>query len=94
MPYMIPVKRDNHGSKKIFLWPILISIIGHVALITVSSMVDLRDNVKADELFTVQLTEPAPVAEPQKDQKKEQEKKPREVREGEACSRGRTPKKP
>jgi hypothetical protein len=46
--------------KKIFLWPVIISIIGHAALITVSSMVDLRDNVKAADLFTVQITQPQP----------------------------------
>jgi len=58
-------------SKKIFLLPIIISIIGHVALITVSSMVDLRDNVKAAELFTVRIaqSEPEQAEEPKKEEK-------------------------
>jgi len=60
-------------SKKIFLLPIIISIIGHVALITVSSMVDLRDNVKAAELFTVRIaqSEPQRAEEPKKEEKAE-----------------------
>lgn len=45
-------------SKKIFIWPVIISIIGHTALISVSSMIDLRQNVKAEQLFTVQLAQP------------------------------------
>lgn len=66
-------------SKKIFLWPVIISLVGHVALIAVSSMVDLREKVRAAELFTVQLTEPEPSVEPkqeQKEEKKAQEQKP------------------
>ncbi len=78
---MIPLKRDTMDSKKIFLWPIIISIIGHVVLITVSSMVDLRDHVKAAELFTVQLTQPEPAAEPKKEEKPAQEKKPQRTEE-------------
>ena len=63
-------------SKKIFLVPVIISIIGHAALITASSMVDLRDNVKAPEIFTVQITEsqPQPVNEPEKENKLVREK--------------------
>ncbi|MEE9912132.1 MAG: TonB family protein [Deltaproteobacteria bacterium] len=63
-------------SKKIFLLPVIISIIGHVVLLTVSSMVDLRDNVKAAELFTVQIAQPQPVEEP----KKEEAEKPAPVK--------------
>jgi TonB family protein len=61
-------------SKKIFLWPVIISIIGHAALITVSSMVDLRDNVKAADFFTVQITQPQPAVEPKKEENKVVEK--------------------
>lgn len=61
-------------SKKIFLLPVIISIIGHIALITVSSMVDLRDNVKAAELFTVRIAQSAP--EPAEEPKKEEKVKP------------------
>ncbi len=64
-------------SKKIFLWPVLISIVGHAALITVSSMVDLRENVKSAEIFTVQIAhaQPEPAAEPKKEEKQAPEKK-------------------
>ncbi|MRR15930.1 MAG: TonB family protein [Deltaproteobacteria bacterium] len=64
-------------SKKIFLLPIIISIIGHVALITVSSMVDLRDNVKAAELFTVRIAQ----SEPQRAEEPAKEEKAKPVRE-------------
>jgi TonB family protein len=68
-------------SKRIFLWPIIISIIGHVALITVSSMVDLRDNVKVMEIFTVNITQPEPAPEPKKEEKTAQEKAPENAEE-------------
>jgi periplasmic protein TonB len=42
-------------SKKVILWPVIISIIGHVALISASGMIDLRDNVKAPEVFSVDI---------------------------------------
>ncbi|MBP7341870.1 MAG: energy transducer TonB [Smithellaceae bacterium] len=51
-------------SKKLFLWPIIISVVGHVLLITAGSMVDLRENVRAAELFSVQIAEPEPEPEP------------------------------
>jgi TonB family protein len=90
---MIPFKRANMNSKKIFLWPVIISIIGHVALITVSSMVDLRDNVKAAELFTVQLTQPPPDPEPDQEEettrkKMPQEKKPQQTQEAKPAVEG------
>src|SRR5512145_560172 len=66
----------NMDSKKIFLLPVIISIIGHVVLLTVSSMVDLRDNVKAAELFTVRIAQPQPAEEP----KKEEAQKPAPVK--------------
>lgn len=45
-------------SKKVIVWPVVISIIGHVALISASSVIDLRDNVKAAEIFTIDFREP------------------------------------
>ncbi len=66
-------------SKKIFLWPVFISIIGHAALITVSSMVDLRDSVKAADLFTVQITQPQPAVEPKNEENKVAKKVPRQA---------------
>lgn len=64
-------------SKKIFIWPVIISIIGHVALITASSMVDLRDKVKAVELFTVQIAQSEPAPEPKKEEKPAKEETPK-----------------
>ena len=77
------------NSKKVFFWPIVISIIGHVALVTVSSVVDMRDNVKAAELFTVRIASSQPEAEPEsepalppkQEQKPAPEKKPQQIRE-------------
>lgn len=57
-------------SKKIFLLPVIISVIGHLVLISVSSMIDLRSHVKAAELFMVNIAQPQPAEE----QKKEEEK--------------------
>jgi protein TonB len=71
-------------SKKIFLWPIIISFIGHVALIAASSFVDLRENVRAAEFITVHLTEP--VIEPKKEEKKVREQKPAKSSEEKAVA--------
>jgi len=75
-------------SKKIFLWPVIISIIGHIVLITVSSMVDLRDNVKAAEIFTVQITQPPPAVEPKKEEKTAREKIPQKAEEAKPVPEG------
>lgn len=75
-------------SKKIFLLPVIISIIGHAALITASSMVDLRDNVKAAELFTIQITEPQPVVEAKKEKKPAREKMPESTQEAKPVPEG------
>jgi protein TonB len=52
------------NSRNVFLWPVIISLIGHVALISISSVIDLRTNVRAAEIFNVQLTEPDEVTDP------------------------------
>jgi len=44
--------------KKAIFWPVLISIIGHVALIMVTCVLDLRENVKYTEVYTVSIKEP------------------------------------
>jgi TonB family protein len=56
-------------SKSIFIWPVIISIVGHVALITASSMIDLRENAKTVKLFTVQIAQSEPAAPPKKEEK-------------------------
>ena len=48
----------NMDVKKAIFWPVLISIIGHVALIMATSMLDLRENVKYTEVYTVSIKEP------------------------------------
>jgi len=73
------------GSKKLIFLPVIISIIGHAALITVSGMIDFRDNVKAAEIFIVNIKEPQPNPSLQKEVKKE-EKKPPELKESEAIN--------
>lgn len=63
-------------SKKIIVWPVIISVIGHVALISASSMIDLRDNVKAVEIFTLDFKEPAAEQPPKKEEIKELKDQP------------------
>jgi TonB family protein len=48
------------GSKKAIFWPIIISIFIHVTLLAVTGMVDLRDNVKPVDIFSVSIKEPDP----------------------------------
>lgn len=71
-------------SKKIFLWPVIISLVGHIALIAVSSLVDLRENVRAAEFFSVRLSQPEQVAEPKKEEKKAPVQKPAKAPEEKA----------
>ena len=54
------------NSRKVIYWPVIISIIGHVALISASGMIDLRDKVKVAEIFTVEIKE-TPAEKPLKD---------------------------
>jgi TonB family protein len=77
-------------SKHIFIWPVLISIVGHAALITVSSMVDLRENVKRADIFTVQIAhaQPEPVVKPQKENKATPEKTPKPLPEAKPIPAG------
>jgi periplasmic protein TonB len=62
-------------SKKVILWPVIISIIGHAAMISISSMIDLRENVKAAEIFSVVIKEQEPDRSPEKEEEKEEVKK-------------------
>lgn len=77
-------------SKNLFLWPVLISIVCHAALITVSSMVDLRENVKPADIFTVQIAhaQPEPATLPQKEEKPAQEKMPEQTKEARPVPEG------
>jgi len=50
--------KENMDVRKAIFWPVLISIIGHVALIMLTSVLDLRENVKYTEVYTVSIKEP------------------------------------
>jgi periplasmic protein TonB len=54
-------------AKKIFLLPVIVSLMGHAALIAASSMVDLRDRDKASQLFMVQIAPPPAASDPERD---------------------------
>jgi len=58
-------------SKNVIIWPVIISIVGHVALISASSMIDLRDNVQTAEIFTVDIRDQGPEQTPKKEGKTE-----------------------
>lgn len=63
------------SSKKVILWPVIISLLGHFILITASSLIDLRDKAKAAEIFTVNIKDAAlgksPLSQEEKEVKKE-----------------------
>ncbi len=67
---------ENMDVKKAIFWPVLISIVGHVALIMLTSVLDLRENVKYTEVYTVSIKEPdrplPPI--PKKEDKAEEKK--------------------
>jgi TonB family protein len=50
--------KEKMDIKKAIFWPVLISIIGHAALIMATSVLDLRENVKYTEVYTVSIKEP------------------------------------
>ena len=52
------------GSKKAIFWPVIISIFIHVTLLAVTGVIDLRDNIKPVEIFSVSIKEPEPKATP------------------------------
>jgi TonB family protein len=45
-------------TKKVILWPVIISVLIHVTLLAAAGMIDLRDNVKPTEIISVSLQEP------------------------------------
>jgi hypothetical protein len=69
-------------TKKVILWPVLISFVGHLVLITVTGMIDLRENISAEEIITVNIKEPETEIQPKKEEeKKDEEKKPSKSKE-------------
>lgn len=75
MPYMITIKRAYMNSKKIFLLPVIISFIGHAALISAGSIIDLRAGVKSPEPFMVKIAEPRAETKQKTEEKKPQAQK-------------------
>jgi protein TonB len=68
------------GSKKAILWPVIISIIIHMTLLAVTGMIDLRDNIKPVEIFSVSIKEPEPEATPAPKKEKITKKETKAVR--------------
>ena len=68
-------------TKKIILWPVLISFVGHLALITVTGMIDLREDIRAEEIITVNIKEPEPEIQPNKEEKAKEEINPDRAKE-------------
>jgi TonB family protein len=67
-------------SKKVIYWPVIISVIGHFALISASGLIDLRDNVKTVEVFTVNIKQTQPDKPlPDKTLKEEEKKEAKNV---------------
>ena len=66
--------KENVDVKKAIFWPVLISIIGHVTLIMLTSLLDLRENVKYTEVYTVSIKEPDPQQQPKKEEVAEEKK--------------------
>jgi TonB family protein len=67
---------ENMEIRKAIFWPVLISVVGHVTLIMATSMLDMRENVKYTEIYTVSIKEPdqplPPI--PKKEDKVEEQK--------------------
>ena len=68
------------GSKKAIFWPVIISIFIHVTLLAVTGMIDLRDNIKPVEIFSVSIKEPEPEASPAPKKEKITKKETKSVR--------------
>ena len=68
------------GSKKAILWPVIISIFIHVTLLAVTGMIDLRDNIKPVEIFSVSIKEPEPEATPAPKKEKITKKETKSIR--------------
>jgi TonB family C-terminal domain len=68
------------GSKKAILWPVIISIFIHVTLLAVTGMIDLRDNIKPVEIFSVSIKEPEPEVTPAPKKERKTKKETKSVR--------------
>ena len=68
------------GSKKAILWPVIISIFIHVTLLAVTGMIDLRDNIKPVEIFSVSIKEPEPEVTPAPKKERKTKKETKSIR--------------
>ena len=68
------------GSKKAILWPVMISIFIHVTLLAVTGMIDLRDNIKPVEIFSVSIKEPEPEVTPAPKKERKTKKETKSIR--------------
>jgi TonB family protein len=78
-------------TKKVLFWPVLISIIGHISLISISSMIDIRDDVRPAEVLTIEIKSAEPELKPKQKQEDKKEvkkeiKKPKPVQEEKAVN--------
>ena len=55
-------------TKKAVLWPVLISFVAHMVLITVTGVVDLRQNIRPLEILAVNIEEPESEIPPKKEE--------------------------
>jgi len=72
--------KQNMGSKKAIFWPVIISIFIHVTLLAVTGMIDLRDNIKPVEIFSVSIEEPKSEATPTPKKEKKTKRETKSVR--------------
>ena len=72
--------KQNMGSKKAIFWPVIISIFIHVTLLAVTGVIDLRDNIKPVEIFSVSIEEPKSEATPAPKKEKKTKRETKSVR--------------
>lgn len=69
-------------TKKAVLWPVLISFAAHMLLITITGVIDLRQDIRPLEILAVNIEEPQSEISPKKEEeKKSEENKPAEDKE-------------
>lgn len=81
LPYIVILGEIKMYSKKVIFWPVIISIVGHVALISASGMIDLRDNIEATEIFTVDISEPETKQATKEEEEKKNEQRSQQAKE-------------
>jgi protein TonB len=62
-------------TNKAILWPVLISFVAHMLLITITGVIDLRQNIRPLEILAVNIEEPHSEMPPKKEEEKKSEEK-------------------